>query len=159
MPAKKLLTFSLLLSLVAVASLLQGCKKDDDGTTEDFRDAYTGQYEFTVASYYWTINTPTSYDTNVYVGTITKFVPGDVEIDTLIFNNKGEEISNRITIKYAPNLAIAPVLNEDGTFVRESEVTFNREGAFQDPNTLEFIVATKAGQGSAQGAYITAVRK
>ena len=63
--------------------IFSGCKKEVSDV--DFRDKYTGDYDFITISYSWMLGGPYSYDTVLYSGKV--YYEGG-SVDTIMINNK-----------------------------------------------------------------------
>jgi len=122
---------------------LIACEKDKD----DFRDKYTGNFEFTVAIEQWVYGQPTVYDTITYQGKVWKYKDEDGAGTLYTSNDTVTNPAKSITIEFMKDGIIVAELTEEGKFIEKSGYHYHHKGSYLSPDKMEFVVEGLGGLG------------
>jgi hypothetical protein len=146
------------LSLLIIVIVL-GCTKRND-----YREKYTGHYNFTVESYEWHTGAPINIQnlpTITYAGTISIYKEGDYlkDLNQSFSSDEYLDTNKRLTIEFLANDFITPAISEDGTLGEEWVPHYHCSGQFTNDDDIEFIVEDIGGVGLTLNYHVTGTRK
>ncbi len=143
---KTLNWISILISLIILISLTN-CEKETKGMA-DYRDAFIGNYQYTIYRHQWEMYKPSIYDTLYNSGQITKFVTADSYDDLYVMDDDTlQDISTKITIKFGKSLSITSIVNFSGVLTNKNGYHYGHSGTFKTNGEVEFSVMGLGGMG------------
>ena len=153
----------LLLSLLGCCCTISSCKKESTEVKPDFREHFTGDFEFTIMKESWSDAMPDNiYDTTTFAGSIRLYSSTDNEHD-LYFgtDNPAENPMAYITIKFlqAQRGHITSVVSEAGLLEEKLGHRYSHEGTFLGSDSLRFEVRGLGGIGGGTNYEVIGVRR
>ncbi len=156
------------LTVVFIVSFLINCSNEND---IDYRDIYTGKFDFTIYRTSWSLNpdgngdnlTTTRHDTSEHSGLIRKYESvddGDCNyFHDLDDDNENENPQEKITIEFGDCNIITSTLKENGELEYKSGYHYSHQGGFVHIDTIEFSIGGLGGLGGGSSYKIVGIRK
>lgn len=126
----------------------------------DFRDAYLGNFSFTIITDSWQMWQPTTYDTSYFNGTIRCYDLTDSANDIYYSNDDtAENPDQKITIEFLPNQRITSLIDTNGVLVNKSGYHYHHGGQFLTDDSIAFYVSGLGGLGAGYNYSVKGLRQ
>lgn len=140
------------LIISTVLFIITSCQKEEipPMTLPDYRENYTGNYEYELIVYSWQMGQPSSYDTSINQGLIRFYEYGDYD-SNLYSSEETGDTSNTIAIEFGP--MITSEVTTDGLLVEKFGYHYHHQGYFVQ-DSIYFSVTGLGGLGGGADYYV-----